>query len=148
KTVAAQGVCPETQWPYAIDQFATRPAAPCYTAAVAHKAIRYSRLLQTPSQMKGCLAAGFPFSVGITVYDSFETEAVAQSGAVPMPAPSESVLGGHAVLVVGYDDKSQRFTVRNSWGPDWGIKGYFTLPYAYLTDANLADDLWTIRLVQ
>jgi C1A family cysteine protease len=64
-----------------------------------------------------------------------------------MPAMSEKVLGGHAVLAVGYDDSTSRFLVRNSWGPGWGMDGYFTMPYAYLTDENLADDFWTIRMV-
>jgi len=49
---------------------------------------------------------------------------------------------------VGYDDARQWFLVRNSWGARWGIKGYFTLPYAYVTDNNLANDFWTIRVVQ
>ena len=64
-----------------------------------------------------------------------------------MPAHTEAVVGGHAVLAVGYDDKHQVFIVRNSWGPKWGQKGYFTIPYAYLTDHHLASDFWTIRLV-
>jgi C1A family cysteine protease len=64
-----------------------------------------------------------------------------------MPQTSEQVLGGHAVLAVGYDDQSQRFIVRNSWGNNWGMAGYFTIPYAYLADNNLADDFWTVRLV-
>jgi len=65
-----------------------------------------------------------------------------------MPKPGEEMIGGHAVLAVGYDDKTQRFIVRNSWGTTWGIKGYFTMPYPYLLDANLADDFWTIRQVK
>jgi C1A family cysteine protease len=97
--------------------------------------------------MKGCLASGYPFVYGFTVYESFESPQVAKTGIVPMPATSEKVLGGHAVLAVGYDESSQRFIVRNSWGPTWGMAGYFTVPYAYLTDANLSDDFWTIRLV-
>jgi C1A family cysteine protease len=56
------------------------------------------------------------------------------------------MLGGHAVLAVGYDDNAQRFIVRNSWGRRWGIAGYFTMPYAYLADDNLAADFWTIRV--
>jgi C1A family cysteine protease len=60
---------------------------------------------------------------------------------------TESFLGGHAVLAVGYDDFYQRFMVQNSWGTSWGIKGYFTMPYAYLLDPNLSSDFWTVRLV-
>jgi len=97
--------------------------------------------------MKGCLASGFPFVFGFSVYESFESAAVGKSGIVPMPASSEKQLGGHAVLAVGYDDRDQRFIVRNSWGPKWGMRGYFTMPYAYVTDSNLADDLWTIRVI-
>ncbi len=65
-----------------------------------------------------------------------------------MPGHGEKAVGGHAVLAVGYDDTKQRVIVMNSWGTGWGVKGYFTLPYGYLTDSNLADDLWTIRLVE
>jgi C1A family cysteine protease len=64
-----------------------------------------------------------------------------------MPATGEKVVGGHAVMAVGYDDAHHRFLVRNSWGTGWGQEGYFTIPYAYLTNSNLSDDFWTIRLV-
>jgi C1A family cysteine protease len=82
------------------------------------------------------------------VYDSFESQDVAKTGVVPMPTPDESVLGGHAVVAVGYDDSTQRFLVRNSWGSGWGQEGYFTIPYAYLTDAGLSADFWTLRMVR
>jgi C1A family cysteine protease len=95
-----------------------------------------------------CLASGYPFVLGFTVYDSFESDAVAKTGVVPMPARRENVLGGHAVLAVGYDDKQSRLRMRNSWGRAWGVKGYFTMPYAYLFDDNLSDDFWKITLVR
>jgi C1A family cysteine protease len=147
KSVAQQGDCPEKEWPYDIAKFAVKPSAKCYQHALKYKAVTYQRLVQTLSQLKGCIASGFPFVYGFTVYDSFESDAVAKTGVVPMPQPKEKVLGGHAVLAVGYDDTQQRFIVRNSWGRKWGIKGYFTMPYSYLTDENLADDIWTVRLV-
>ena len=62
-----------------------------------------------------------------------------------MPGPSERSLGGHAVVAAGYDDALQTFLVRNSWGPGWGLGGYFKIPYAYLENRNLSDDFWTIR---
>ena len=122
-------------------------ATQCYQDALKNRAAAYRRVIQNLDQMRGCLAAGDPFIFGFTVYASFETEAVAKSGVAPMPQPGEQVLGGHAVLAVGYDDSAQTFTVRNSWGTGWGQAGYFTLPYAYLTTRGLASDFWTISIV-
>ena len=73
---------------------------------------------------------------------------MAKSGVLNLPGSGEGVVGGHAVLAVGYDDVAQRFIVRNSWGAKWGQKGYFTMPYAYLLSAQLASDFWTIRVVE
>jgi C1A family cysteine protease len=148
KSVGTQGACPETMWPYNIAQFEVQPPDACYQAALQHRAILYQRVAGDLNQMKGCLADGYPFVFGFTVYESFMTEAVAQSGHAPMPGAAEQVLGGHAVLAVGYEDAHQWFIVRNSWADTWGMQGYFTLPYAYLTDSNLASDFWTVRIVQ
>ncbi len=147
KSLASRGVCPETDWPYETNQFADKPPAKAFTDALGHKAASYCRLLNTLPQLKGCLASGYPFVFGFSVYEGFESEEVAKSGVVNMPQPNEKQLGGHAVLAVGYDDSQQRFIVRNSWGPAWGMNGYFTIPYAYLTDDNLADDFWTVRMM-
>ncbi len=147
KSVAKQGACPEPEWPYDISKFTVRPPKADYGDALKDRAVSYSRLAQNSNLLKGCLASGYPFVFGFTVYESFESQAVAKSGIVPMPAPGEQTVGGHAVLAVGYDDSGQRFIVRNSWGTGWGMNGYFTMPYAYVTDSNLADDLWTIRLI-
>ncbi len=147
KTLVKQGVCTEDEWPYDITQFTSQPGAACYTAAKQNRATSYSRVPQSLAQLKGCLAEGYPVVFGFTVYDSFETPGVAKTGVVPMPTTGETVLGGHAVVAVGYDDASQRFTVRNSWGTTWGMDGYFTMPYAYLTDSTLSADFWTLRMV-
>jgi C1A family cysteine protease len=149
KSVANLGVCPETEWPYDINKFADKPTPICYTDAKKCQAVGYQRLDSTNlNQLRGCIASGFPFVFGFTVYDAFESPEVAKTGVLNMPGPQEKVQGGHAVLAVGYDDAAQRFTVRNSWGKDWGIKGYFTIPYTYLTTTNLADDFWTIRILK
>ena len=147
KSVAKQGVCPESEWPYDIAKFADQPPAQCYTDALNHRVTSYQHVAQLLNQLKGCLADGNPFVFGIAVYASFESDQVAQTGEVPMPAPGEQLLGGHAVLAVGYDDSTQRFTVRNSWGSGWGMSGYFTLPYAYLIDRSLSSDFWTLLTV-
>jgi C1A family cysteine protease len=148
KSVAKQGDCPETEWPYVIAKFKARPPKNCYADALKYKAVLYQRVTQTLSQFKGCLASGWPFVFGFTVYESFESAPVAKTGHATLPHSGDAVIGGHAVVGVGYDDARQWFIVRNSWGGQWGMNGYFTLPYAYLTDENLASDFWTIRVVQ
>jgi C1A family cysteine protease len=147
KSVASQGVCPESEWPYVIENFMTRPSALAYKDAKLDRAISYQSLVQDMNQMKGCLASGYPFIFGFTVYESFESEAVRSSGHAPMPGWGERPVGGHAVMAVGYDDARQWFLVRNSWGSGWGLKGYFTLPYSYMIQPGLSRDFWTIRLV-
>ena len=79
---------------------------------------------------------------------NFESKEVTQTGVVPIPGPKERELGGHAVLAIGYDDSQGRFIVRNSWGQKWGDKGYFTMPYDYLTTPDLSDDFWVIKIVE
>ena len=148
KVVATLGAPPETDWPYNIAKFTQKPPVAAFKDAKQHLVVLYQRLIQDLGTLKGCLASGFPFVFGFTCYESFESAAVAKSGILPMPASGEKVVGGHAVLCVGYDDKSRMFLVRNSWGKTWGLKGYFKMPYSYLTDAKLASDLWTIRSVQ
>jgi C1A family cysteine protease len=148
KSVAKQGVCPESDWPYDVSKFAIKPAPVLYENAVEHRALSYQRVTRSLSQMRGCLAAGFPFILGFTVYTAFESREVEKTGALNLPSPREKMLGGHAVLAVGYDDGLQRFIVRNSWGSDWGQEGYFTMPYAYLLSSSLSSDFWTIRMVE
>ena len=148
KSIAQLGVCPETLWPYDPAKFARKPLVKSYTEALKHQALSYQRVVRDINQMKGCLAAGYPFVFGFTVYESFESDQVAKDGLMPMPKPREKCLGGHAVLAVGYDDATQRVTVMNSWGDQWADKGFFYMPYDYIASAKLADDFWTIRTVE
>ncbi len=97
--------------------------------------------------MQGYLAEGFPFVFGFTVYQSFESQSVADHGIVPMPASGEQSIGGHCVVAVGYDATKRLFIIRNSWGTGWALNGYCMMPFEYLLSPNLASDFWTIRSV-
>lgn len=145
KTLCAIGACSESLWPYDITKFSERPPVLDYMAARLHRLYAYARI-DTLTDMKTCLAHGFPFVLGITVYNSFESDTVGQTGIVPMPdVDHENALGGHAILAVGYSDANERLIIRNSWGTGWGQMGYCELPYAYATNTDLADDMWAVR---
>jgi C1A family cysteine protease len=148
KTVSKLGVCDETTWPYDIPKFTQKPPKKAYDEASKHQALVYRRVLPNLHQMQGCLASGYPFVFGFSVYESFMSPEVAKTGEVPLPPRGEQLIGGHAVVAVGYDDSIQRFIVRNSWGTQWGMKGYCTMPYGYLTDPQLARDFWAIYTVE
>ncbi|MGA2435078.1 MAG: C1 family peptidase [Bryobacteraceae bacterium] len=141
-TILKYGVCLETLWPYNINKFAKKPGSNCVKEALTFLGLQYVSIDNTDiNQIKQCIAINqFPIDIGISVYDSFESEQVAKTGIVPMPNPSENLLGGHSVVLVGFDDATKMFKVRNSWGNNWGIGGYFLIPYAYLTNTDLATD--------
>src|SRR5205809_234756 len=80
---------PETVWQYVIPKFRTRPPAAAYRDGARHQALLYQRVPRLLEQLQGCLADGFPFVFGFSVYESFESGAVARSGVVPMPRARE-----------------------------------------------------------
>lgn len=145
KVLANQGGPPESIWPYDVARFAVRPTPDVYAAAAPHKIAAYQRLNQTASHIRMALFLGFPVAFGFTVFESFESEKVARTGIVSMPGRWERQLGGHAVLIVGYDHPSRHFIVRNSWGSGWGRSGYFYMPYEFALNPDLASDFWTAQ---
>jgi C1A family cysteine protease len=148
KSVSKDGSCPESEWPYVIENFTVKPPDICYTDGRKNLVKQYLRLNNTNlNELKTCLSSGYGFVFGFSVFSSFETLTVARTGMVPLPSRNDTLLGGHACYCVGYDDSKSRFIVRNSWGDTWGDKGHFYIPYSYLTNTNYADDFWTIRLV-
>lgn len=149
KSLVKEGVCPETMWEYREWKFKQKPSQPCYTEALNNQVLDYLRISPyTLYEVKQCLAQGFPVIFGFMIYESMMTENVTRTGIVPIPNINEKPIGGHAVLAVGYDDEKKCLIVRNSWGEEWGEKGYFYLPYWFIETPNVAADFWTIRLVE
>ena len=151
KTLANLGAPHETLWPYKIASFAKRPSIRAYWDGEKHQALTYLRVANTPTdtQLAAALAGGFPVVIGISVFESFESTAVATTGIVPMPSRAEQLLGGHCMYAIGYETtpSGRVYRVRNSWGV-WGDAGDCHIPAAYLTNPDLASDFWTLSSVE
>lgn len=148
KTMVNVGVCPEKMWGYN-KCFKRKPSDDCYIEAQYNQVLEYLRVTHSMYDIRYTLAQGFPVAFGMMLYDSFMSESAARTGKIPMPnLQTESSLGGHAVMLVGYNDTIREFIVRNSWGTNWGDRGYFYLPYEYIETPNLTADYWTIKLVE
>merc|ERR1719229_1260532 len=148
KSLHKIGVCSEDMWPYDISKFTVKPSSDCYAAAAKNKAKEYARVPHTLKDMKACINEGYPFVFGFIVFSSFMTKKVATTGHMTMPSLYDKFLGGHAVMAVGYDDKKKHFIIRNSWGVEWGDRGYFYMPYDYISHQMLVLDLWTVKFVE
>lgn len=146
------GVCPESDMPYVVSAFPEMPNAKAQADAPKSKIANYSRLTNR-ADFLNCLASGFPFVFGFSVFESFESETVAKTGIVPLPGRHEEMMGGHAVCCIGYDQNFQGtgklyYLVQNSWSSGWGDPknpGCFWMPSTYLENPNLASDYWTCR---
>lgn len=141
KSVVDLGYCPETDWPYDIGVFSTRPSALAYSNALRGLVRTYQKVDVGAAALQQALASGYPVVVGFTVYDSFYNHS---DGTINLPTVSDGIAGGHCVIVVGYDQTSRRFKFQNSWGTGWGTRGFGTIPFEYLGSPNFGGDYWII----
>ncbi len=155
------GVPPEEYWPYKIEDYEKEPSAFCYAYAQNYQTINYYRLdppgtspIGLLAQIKTNLSAGLPAMFGFTVYSSYNQGE--STGKIPYPVKGEKIVGGHAIVAVGYDNNMKiknsntgsvetngALLIRNSWGKGWGMAGYGWLPYEYILK-GLAQDWWSI----
>lgn len=140
KVLAKSGLPEEKLWPYTISKFKTKPSASADKQALLFKIDKYYKLTSL-SQVKDALVKGFTVAFGISLYESFWKH---KKGLIPVPGSDENQEGGHAMLIVGYDDTKKHFIIRNSWGSRWGDRGYCYIPYAYMEEAR---DMWCFEII-
>jgi C1A family cysteine protease len=146
KVVNKKGAPLESIWPYNINKFSTRPNQAAYTDALKRTVGTYEKCTNFDA-IKNALARGFPVVVGFDVYESFYN--IGSNGIMSYPnVNTEELLGGHAVAIVGYNDNTSRFIVRNSWGTSWADRGYFYMPYRVIQNTTMSSDFWTITSVK
>ena len=138
------GACSETEWPYNIGVYTTVPSKSCYASGIPYKPISAHAVEQNLQALKHELSNGNVIMFGILVYNSFELADTTKSGIVKLPNPNEACLGGHALLLVGYNEEEKGFIFRNSWGMGWGDKGYGYIQYEYVLNPAFAGDFWVI----
>ena len=143
------GACNELTWAYDEARINHRPLPDAYDEALNFLIEEAHEIEIDLDAMKHCLAEGFPFAFGLTLFASFDR--AGKRGLVPMPDPEgedgREEHGDHAMLCVGYSDQSQAFIVRNSWGEEWGDRGYCYIPYDYLANPAYCDECWAIRAI-
>jgi C1A family cysteine protease len=149
KGLVKDGVATEKTWPYVISRFAKAPSAAAVAEGaalaqqIAKQKLGYYRL-STLDDVLNCLATGDTFVFGFAAPETIEN--LPKNGVLPLPTKTTKIVGGHAVVGVGYDQKQGFIWVRNSWGPTWGLNGYFKMPFGWFTDPRrLVDDMWTLK---
>jgi C1A family cysteine protease len=149
KSISKYGVCKEQLYPYIISAFSNLPPLNIFNNSKKFKQFTYTFINQDLVSIKNSLHTyNNPIVFGFMVFSSFMTNEVASTGKAPMPdINTETLEGGHCMVLVGYNDVTQMFTCANSWGTNWGNKGYCYIPYKYLLDRNLANDFCVTTFV-
>lgn len=148
KACARYGVCFDKSWPYDVSRFGVRPGTAAFAEAVQNQLLRYYAC-PTLVSVKASIAGGFPVVCGFSVPENMMSVACARTGIVGYPTARESIVGGHAIMLMGYNDVTQRLMFQNSWGASWGDRGFGYLPYSFFIDLGngaLAGDCWSPRV--
>lgn len=145
KTVKSYGISSETYWPYVTIKFTKLAPSSSFTKLYKLNNYAYANVIQDIAHIKECLILNLPVIIGVKVYTSFESETANKTGIIPIPDPNETFLGGHCIIIVGFNDSTGYFQFQNSWGSGWGDNGYGYLPYEYATDQTLTPDLFIVH---
>jgi C1A family cysteine protease len=144
KSLKYHGICEEKYWSYIIENVFKEPSKEAYINAENNYVIEAFNISNNINTIKKWLLRNEPIAMGMAIYSNFTNN---RTGIINLPSLGDEFLGGHAIIICGFDDKNKKFIMRNSWGSYWGDKGYFYLPYDYVTNNDLCGDLWVITRI-
>lgn len=147
KVINKFGTPRESAWPYVQNKFTVKPSQLAYDKALENQAVEYYALPIQVEAIKSALIAGFPVVFGFDVFSSF-FKIRKSKPKMPMPVAGEELVGGHAVIIVGYSNRRKCFKVQNSWGERWGDKGFFWMPFEYISDTSYTGDFWVLKTTE
>lgn len=147
KVLAKQGTCYEPTWPYILNKFSVQPPPIADTEAAKHQALYYFRCVGLNSIKDSIGVSGYPVVGGFSVPSSIYSAETSRTGIIRYPSGTDKIIGGHAVIFVGFNDSTQLLKFQNSWGTGWGANGYGYLDYKFIQN-GLADDFWTVRTIE
>lgn len=146
KSMGTEGICTEQLHPYT-KNLSAEPSDEAYLDGKSRRIIKALNVAIEENAIKSAIQDGYPVAISLKVYDSFSTTTfsgkgsnVTSSGFVTYPTEAEidsEEFGYHAMVVVGFIDDTKHFVVRNSWGKEFGDKGYCYIPYSYVCDHEL-----------
>lgn len=146
--VCSTGICEESYLPFAESNLYVHPDQAALDNAKLHKGVQGHSVSLVESNILHSLASNLPVIIGLTLYESFESDQVANTGIVPMPdVQSEQMLGGHAIAIYGADRTKRLYLIKNSWSTSWGDKGYCWVPFEYVQNPLLGNDYWAISKI-
>lgn len=147
KAMSKWGLASEDLWPYITSKVTDTPPDSVYQNGLNQLVVKYASVQKSESVIKQTIFSGAGVVIGFDVYSSFWGTWSETTGIMPIPKAGERFEGGHAVILIGWDDAKKSFLVQNSWGTDWGQNGYFWMPYAYVVSTH-ADDFWCIEEIK
>lgn len=146
------GAPKEEVWPYSDDLNTFRTMPPSIAVWAAHDqcaSVGYYRITEEGADrinvIQQALAAGYLVVFGTQVSNRFQAWRK-EYPPLTIPGGTEAILGGHALLIVGYDASGPEivFEILNSWGPEYGDKGYTQFAAEYIAWEG-SQDFWIVE---
>jgi C1A family cysteine protease len=132
KAVYTYGICAEKLWPYDTSLFSVSPTINSYEDAKLRTIKNYYKV-NGLNNILDALNRDYPIVASMHVYSNFNNIEYSKDFILTMPSAADDLIGGHALVLVGYDLNKKLVLCRNSFGEHWCMNGYFWVPFDYIS---------------